>query len=137
MINSKIVLLDGDELRKIISHFSIKFSNDDRIKVSMFYSKLCKYLSDQNMVVICCTISMNRQCQNWNRQNIKNYYEVFIDSSKKTRLKRDLHKQIYKGSNVVDNDIAAEFPEKPDLKLINEENTMLSNLVDEIYNNLF
>ena len=59
ILNTKdnVIFLDGDELREIYGD-DIGYSLDDRRKMAMRNSRLCKMLSNQGFDVICCTISM-------------------------------------------------------------------------------
>ena len=43
------------------------------------YSALFKLLTDQGINVIICTIAMFDEVRDWNRSNIENYVEVFLD----------------------------------------------------------
>ena len=76
--NKNLVLLDGDELRRIMM-LPNDYSLAERKKASQRYSYLCHSLTLQNINVICATISLFKEIQQWNRRNIKNYIEIFID----------------------------------------------------------
>ena len=84
---NSIVFLDGDELRKIFGN-DLGYSKEDRLKSATRNSRLCKLLSDQGIDVICCTISMFDTIREWNRQNIKNYFEIYLDVSLETLKNR-------------------------------------------------
>ena len=77
-INTNTVFLDGDELRYVYGAEN-NYSYNERKKIALQNSRLCKLIADQNINVICATISMFHECYNWNRENIKNYQEIFID----------------------------------------------------------
>ena len=112
-----IVFLDGDELRKIFGN-DLGYSKEDRLKSAIRNSRLCKLLSDQEIDVICCTISMFDVIREWNRENIKNYFEIYLDVSLETLKDR---KNIYRENNndIVGINVLAEIPKNPDIVLDN------------------
>ncbi len=111
-----IVFLDGDELRKIFGN-DLGYSKEDRLKSAIRNSRLCKLLSDQGIDVICCTISMFDSIREWNRENIKNYFEIYLDVSLETLKDR---KNIYLENNdIVGINVLAEIPKNPDIVLDN------------------
>jgi len=112
-----IVFLDGDELRKIFGN-DLGYSKEDRLKSAIRNSRLCKLLSDQGIDVICCTISMFDAIREWNRKNIKNYFEIYLDVSLETLKDR---KNIYRENNndIVGINVLAEIPKNPDIVLDN------------------
>ena len=73
----KVILLDGNNLRKIFGK-NYGYNLNDRFKLAMNYSKLCKLISDQGVNVVIATISMFHKCHQWNRANIQNYREIYI-----------------------------------------------------------
>ena len=112
-----IVFLDGDELRKVFGN-DLGYSKEDRLKSAFRNSRLCKLLSDQEIDVICCTISMFDSIREWNRENIKNYFEIYLDVSLETLKDR---KNIYRENNndIVGINVLAELPKNPDIVLDN------------------
>ena len=114
---NSIVFLDGDELRKIFGN-DLGYSKEDRLKSAIRNSRLCKLLSDQGINVICCTISMFDAIREWNRENIKNYFEIYLDVSLETLKNR---KKIYIENNndVVGINVLGEIPKNPYIVLDN------------------
>ena len=112
-----IVFLDGDELRKVFGN-DLGYSKEDRLKSAFRNSRLCKLLYDQEIDVICCTISMFDAIREWNRENIKNYFEIYLDVSLETLKDR---KNIYRENNndIVGINVLAEIPKNPDIVLDN------------------
>jgi adenylylsulfate kinase len=114
-----IIYLDGDVLREIFQD-NIGYSYQERLKAAWRNARLCKILTDQGVTVVCATISMFHEVQLWNRNNIKNYYEIFLDVPMDVLIKRN-QKGLYtkaKGmapNNVVGVDIPSEFPLNPDM----------------------
>ena len=116
--NLKIVYLDGDKLRAIFGE-TTDYSRENRHALAFCYAKLCHMLSLQGITVVCAVMALFNDVQDWNRQNINNYIEIFIRVPMTILSKRD-KKKLYsralsgKISNVVGFDIVAEFPRSAD-----------------------
>jgi adenylylsulfate kinase len=138
-----IVRLDGDELRNVLfgnNSFEKNMSKPERIELAMTYSRLCKYLSDQGLNVVISTVSLFSEVHEWNRQEIHEYFEIFLDIPLEILKKRDpkgIYRDFYAGArnNVVGLDIKVDFPTNPDRIITlteSENNVNLSNELFEI-----
>ena len=122
--NIQALFLDGDELREMYGN-DLGHSMEDRRQGAMRNARLCKLLSDQGLNVVCATISLFHECQQWNRANIPNYKEIFLSVPMEILVQRD-PKSIYanarnqKSDNVMGLDIQPQFPRHPDLTLVND-----------------
>lgn len=133
-----VILLDGDILREIYDN---RFGHErkERLAASLQYGRLCKLLTEQETHVVCATISMFHQTQEWNRENIKNYIEVFIDVPLSELLNRN-SKKIYSRAksgelkNIVGIDIEPELPKNPDITIQNCNNRTIDDNVNLILN---
>jgi len=118
------VFFDGDTLRKVFGD-DLGYSKEERRRCAMRYSKLCRLLEEQGINVICCTISMFDSVREWNRENIKNYCEIYVKVSMDTLITRD-QKGLYSGTTVerekevVGVHMELEEPKTPDLILQND-----------------
>jgi cytidine diphosphoramidate kinase len=127
------VFLDGDELRKVFGGMH-GHSIEDRKILAGHYSRLCKMLSDQGIIVVCSTVAMFDDVRSWNRANIERYTEVYIRVPM-DELKRRDQNQIYskfeKGEveHVMGLDLDFEEPKTPDLVLDNDG----SISIDEVF----
>lgn len=121
--HSNTVFLDGDVLRKVFGD-DLGYTKEERRKCAMRYARLCAMLQEQNMNVICCTISMFDSVREWNRGNIQNYKEIYVKVSMDTLRKRD-QKGLYSGRmegeqrEVAGIHMEVEEPKCPDLILEN------------------
>ena len=123
--NVKCVILDGDEVREVLSMCSKGSSNvakQDRIDLALRYSKLAKLLESQGHIIIVATISLFKEIHEWNRKNLSDYIEIFIDVSKQDLIERDpkgIYKALLNGtaSNVAGFDLDVDLPERPDYVL--------------------
>ena len=122
---SNIVHLDGDIVRQIYDD-NIGYSIADRKKNAQRLSKMTKFLSDQKIHVIGSVLSNFPEWQQWNKKNIKNYYQVYLKVSLEKLVKRD-KKNIYKRAiqgkknNVVGVDIKFKEPLNSNLVIDNNK----------------
>lgn len=91
----------------------------------MRYSRLCNMLQEQEMNVVCCTISMFDSVRAWNRENIKNYCEIYVKASMQTLQARDqkgLYSRYLLGEEqeLAGVQVSMEEPKEPDLVLYND-----------------
>jgi cytidine diphosphoramidate kinase len=123
--NHSTVLLDGDAIREIMGG-DLGFTLEDRRKNGWRICRMCKYLDDQGINVVCATLSQFHEQQAWNREHLSDYYEVFVDVAMEVLIRRD-QKGLYSGAlagkitNVVGMDMPFPPPEFPDLTLKNSE----------------
>ena len=112
-----VIHLDGDELRTVFASFA--YTKKERLELGFKYSRLCKLLTDQGCDVVIGVIGLFKELHSWNRQNIANYIEIFIDTPLAELKKRD-SKGIYSGTNmnVAGVDLEVDLPALPDIKLI-------------------
>jgi len=136
MKKDNFILLDGDSLRKVLND-NINYSLTNRHKLAMQYAKLCKLISDQQINVICSTISMFDSVRKWNRENIVNYIEIFIDvplEILKKRNQKNLYKNFFskKEKNIIGLDLEYEKPKNADIIINNDNSKNISQLTAQI-----
>ena len=120
----RVVILDGDVLKSIVDS-NVGYSSEDRKKRAYKYSALCKALTDQGLIVICCTIAMFEEVRQRNRQMIKNYIEVFLDVPFEILAERDkkgMYTRAVNGEqkNLAGVNLEVEYPQNPDVVLKND-----------------
>ena len=133
MKSKKTILIDGDIIREVFDN-DLSYSMEDRLVNAKRICKLGKFLDEQGLNVVCAILSIFPETREWNRKNIKNYYEVFIDTPLDMLVDRD-SKGIYgkykKGeiSDVAGMDIEFHKPDKADLVIDNSKSVedLLSN----------
>ena len=125
------ITISGDDLREKLN-FN-KFSRKHRLSYALSYGKFCKYLTDSNINVIFSTVSLFHKVRKWNRDNINNYVEIYIESNIQELIKRK-EKFFYKGNykNIVGKDLKAEFPKSPDIIIKNNLTNSLNKLSKEL-----
>ena len=124
-------IMSGDDLRKI---FNLKkFTRKDRLAYALSYSKFCKCITDNKINIILSTVSMFHKVRKWNRTNISNYVEIYIQSDINKIIKQK-NKFFYKGNykNVIGKDIKPEFPQSPHITIKNDFNKSINTLTREL-----
>ena len=135
-----IIYLDGDKLRDAIS-WDLGHTLEDRYTSEKRRSQLCKLISDQGISIICAALSNSPDLRSWNKQNIKEYYEIYLEVERSVLHKRDL-KGIYqryndnKITNVVGEDIPFYEPEDPWMTVNNNGEILSDKIVDHILLNI-
>ena len=126
------ILISGDEIRKIFSLTGYTYA--DRLKIVKKYCLLSKHITKNKVNVIISVIGMIDVLRKWNRKNIKNYVEIYIDSSIKY-LKIRNKKKLYTNSkeSVVGINVEPEFPKSPDIKIYNNFKRNTKDLSDILF----
>jgi adenylylsulfate kinase len=130
-----VIRLDGDDLRNVFSSFV--YTKKERIELGYKYSRLCKLLTEQGFDVVIGVIGLFKELHSWNRQNIANYIEIFIDTPLAELKKRD-SKGIYSGTklDVAGVDLKVDIPTSPDIHLIWEPGKIIELMQHELIHKL-
>ncbi|MCI6085832.1 adenylyl-sulfate kinase [Selenomonas sp.] len=129
-----VVILDGDILKLFTTG---GYRTEDRLARGKRYAQLTKFLAEQGLWVIICTIAMFDEIRDWNRENIDGYIEVFLDVPLDVLQQRD-KKGLYSGYaagtavDVPGLDETTEFPKHPDLVLKNDGAMPVADCVQQI-----
>jgi adenylylsulfate kinase-like enzyme len=129
------IFVDGDQYRKVFG--ASGYTKAERLVVAKNIVKLCKFLIDQNINVVCCTISLFKEIHEQNKKQFKNYYEIFVSCEIEELIKRDqkgLYSKALKGeiNNVVGVDIKYNKPLNPFLIIDNNKKDGLTEKIDLI-----
>ena len=123
--------ISGDDLRQLLNFKS--FSKKDRLSYALTYGKFCKYITDKNINIIFSTVSLFNKVQKWNKSNINNYIEIYIETDINEIIKKK-KKFFYRGNykNIVGKNLKAEFPKKPNILIKNDFTKPLDKLSKEL-----
>ena len=133
---NNLVFLDGDDFRNIFDN-DLGHSSSDRFKNAMRISKMCGFLVEQKINVICSTMSLYKEIHQYNSENINNYHEVFIDCEIRELIRRD-QKNLYssvisgKTKNVIGIDLPYDKPLQCDITIDNTKLNVVDDKVDLI-----
>ncbi len=117
----EVVLLDGDLVREAFGH-DLTHTEKDRVRQVKRLQQISKLLADQGMIVVVAVLYSHPELLQWNRENLRDYFEIFLNVSLQTVFDRDV-KGLYALAkagnmpNVVGLDIPWYAPESPDLVL--------------------
>lgn len=138
LMNKNVILWDGDTVRGVFKEpYDEKYDYDSRKKGAFRDARVIKMISDQGVDIVICTIAMIHDVQEWNRCNIENYHEIYIECPMDVLEKRD-QKKLYSGAkqgmvkNVVGVDIVPEFPVNPDVHVMNDGSNTPKDICDSI-----
>ena len=113
------LLFSGDDLRKI---FCLKgHSKTERLKILKSYCKFAKHITDNKINILFAVVGMFNAPRKWNKKNIKNYCEIYIQTDLKKIIKLG-KKKIYQNkkiNNIMGVDIEPEFPKRSNIILVN------------------
>ena len=116
--------LDGDVGRWAYND-KVGYSREERLDGAYRNARVCKMIADQGIDVVCCTISMYDEVRAWNRENMENYKEVYLEVPLEVLIKRDQkghYTSVRKGAvkDGVGMDLKLEFPKHPDVRVTND-----------------
>ena len=128
---TNVVLIDGDMIREVFGN-DLGHTLEDRRQNADRICRLCKFFDEQGIHVVCAILSLFPESRLWNRENINNYYEVYIETPIEQLQKRDykgLYRKFSEGKikDVAGMDIEFIPPDSPDLIIKN--NGSLDNLL--------
>ena len=124
------LVINGDDLREIFKLES--YSQSKRLEYGKIYCNFLKFLTDQNINIIFTVVGMFSSLRKWNRQNIKNYVEIFIRSDIKIikkKQKKNLQEFKKKYSWI---GYFSQYPEKPDILIENNFTKSINYLSKQI-----
>ena len=122
-VDQTVVSLDGDILRELWGN-DLGHDLESRRENAQRICRLCQFLDQQGLDVVCAILSIFPESREWCRQNLSSYYEVFIDAPLSQVMDRDVKGIYSKYKNGEIKDVAGldlEFPipQNPDLVIKN------------------
>ena len=136
-VSNNIVILDGDNIRRILP-YQISYSNEDRMKLAFFYSKLALLIEQSNCIVICSFVALFHSVQENTRLKANDYFEIFLDPSLDELVKINKKDLYSDGSDYMLKQFTKhEFPKNPELRLKNIVNGIYQDHLTEIKMKLF
>jgi len=130
-LKKRIIHIDGDLIREMYEK-KIGYTLNDRLLNAGRISRLVKILSKQKVNIVVSVLSNFPVWLNWNRKNIKKYFEIYLKTDIKILKKRKPN--LYnKKKNIVGIDIKFREPKKSNL-IINNCNDLneLKLIADKI-----
>jgi adenylyl-sulfate kinase len=127
-----VEILDGDEVRTNLSK-GLSFSKEDRDINIKRIGYVCKLLTRNNVWAISAAISPYKEIRDYNRNEIKNFVEIYVECSIKKLSERDvkgLYKKALAGEikNFTGVSDPYEPPDNPEIKVNSETETVEQSL---------
>ncbi len=134
-----VELLDGDEVRTNLSK-GLSFSKEDRDINVKRIGYVCKLLTRNNVWAISAAISPYKEIRDYNRNEIKNFIEIYVECSINKLAERDvkgLYKKAIAGEikNFTGVSDPYEAPDNPEIK-VNSETETVEQSLSKIYSYL-
>lgn len=134
-----VFFIDGDRIREVYQ--DTDYSEAGRKKIAYMNMRLCRMLTEQGIDVVIAVIGMKDEYREWNRNNLENYYEIYLEVSMDELIRRDskglyskaLRKEI---KNVYGIDLPYEEPKNPDVHIINDSTNTPQEICEVIINRL-
>ena len=114
----RIIHIDGDAIRTIYNE-KLGHTLKDREINAQRISKLVRYLSDQDVNIIVSVLSNFPKWLKWNKNNIKNYHEIYLKTDLDILKKRKPKLYSKKNINVIGVDLKFNEPLFSDLIIKN------------------
>ncbi|BFR50082.1 adenylyl-sulfate kinase [Nitratidesulfovibrio sp. HK-II] len=83
-----VALVDGDVLREVWGN-DLGHTMEDRRKNADRLCRLCRFLDRQGIHVVAAILSLFEQSREWNRENLRDYREVYIKCPLPDLVRRD------------------------------------------------
>ena len=131
------VFLDGDIFRDLHNN-DVDHSIGGRKKNSDRLCRICKFLDEQGIHIVAAVLSIFNEAQQWNRENYRKYFEVYLDVPFEVLIQRD-PKKLYEKAlrkemcNVVGVDIEFKPPLNPDVIVRNDGQESPLEIAQKIY----
>ena len=128
----KTLIIHGDDIRDIYNYKS--YSKYQRLKLGKANSNFCKLIADQKINVIFTTVGLFNELFKYNKKNLQQYVEIYIESDIE-KLIKNKRKIFYKKkkNNVWGLDLKPEFPKNPDITIKNNFKISSENLAKSLY----
>jgi adenylylsulfate kinase len=120
----RVQVLDGDEIRRQLCR-DLGFSKADRDENIARIGYVARLLVEQNVIVLVAAISPYREARARVREQIGEFFEVYVNASLETCMRRDpkrLYARAVKGEvkSVTGIDDPYEVPQEPELECVTD-----------------
>ncbi len=139
-LRPNLVTLDGDVIRAAFGS-DLDFHEADRVRQIKRIQAIAKVLADQDITVLVAALYCHPELLEWNRRNLREYFEVYVKADVEFLLGRD-GKQLYgrarrgEMTNVVGVDIPWHAPVNPHLVIDAATMTPPQILADQVIQQL-
>lgn len=127
-----VFLADGDQVRSIFGRSG--YSTEARMEAARRGFRLWRELAEQGIDVVVCSIAMYDEIRQWNRENIENYKEIYINVTRDTLYRRD-QKGLYTSgrTEVVGVDLPYDEPKDADAVVENNGQESPEEIISRLW----
>ena len=123
-----VQIIDGDIVRKEIGGL-FGYSREERIRLLKVYTLIANLLNNNKISVVVAAVSAYEEMREFNRRNIKNYIEIYLNCPLDMCMKRDvkgLYERCMRGEeqHVIGIDEPYETPDACDMELDTANSTI-------------
>lgn len=130
-----IVMIDGDSVREICDN-DLGYSLEERKKNAWRIVKLCEYLCNQGLIVVCATVSLYKEIHEYIYTHFDNPRIIFLNISQEIINRRNQKELYTTGINVVGVNIGYDIPINIDFVKELRENAEVFGYLDELLRNI-
>ena len=131
LAGNQVIHFDGDDLRQVLADEA--YTREERIALGMRYSRLCQLIVEQDINVVISVIGLFRELHEWNRKNIQNYIEIFIDTPLIVFYSLLNSPNLGEIKNVAGMDLDVDFPVNPDIHIKWSKNKTIDSMYKELH----
>ena len=136
----ELVILDGDAVRAAFGQ-DLGYGAEDRLRQLHRLQSMASVLAEQGLVVVVGVLYAHPEVLAWNRANMPDYFEIYLDASLETVKNRDakgLYAMAERGEmpDVVGVDIPWHRPENPDLVIDADDPPPPSELARQVISSI-
>ena len=133
---NNVLSIDGDIIRELFGN-DLGYDIESRVSQIKRIQRLALFLDKQEIIVVVSALYSREDLLNWNRENFKKYFEIYLDVSLKLVTQRDvkgIYKKFHNGQekNVVGLDIPWNAPLKYDLSINMDKLPTVQEIIDQI-----
>ncbi len=133
---NNVISIDGDIIRELFGN-DLGYDIESRVSQIKRIQRLSLFLDKQEIIVVVSALYSREDLLNWNRENFKKYFEIYLDVSLKLVTQRDvkgIYKKFHNGQekNVVGLDIPWNAPLKYDLSINMDKLPTVQEIIDQI-----
>lgn len=134
----QLVSIDGDIVRRLFAS-KLGYAEPDRVQQIERIQTLAKFLSDQGQIVLVAALYSRADLLTWNRDNFRDYFEVYIDASMELVRERDpkgLYANAGPSPQIVGIDIPWNAPASPDMTILASNSLAPMDIAKDIIANI-
>jgi adenylylsulfate kinase-like enzyme len=133
---SNVIMIDGDSIREICDN-DLGYDLEDRKKNAFRIVKLCEYLCNQGIIVVCATISLYNEIHEYIYNHFEKPQIIYLDIPQEVVLSRNQKNLYTEHKNVIGQDLNFDEPSHIEFVKKIEDTAVVFNILDEMVRKLW